>query len=136
MYRRTAAPRFQDIAGGVLDFYVAVELLGHGYGVNLPLLLGAYRYNPTQRTLFWNNGDVCRKLYAKHLAHFLALKPENASDILCGSVVNFLVDARLGQRTCLAFLPVIARSFSLRGLPVLAHHLAVLRKIRRGRLRG
>ncbi len=134
MYRRTAAPRFQDLSGQVLDFYVAVELLGHGYGVNLPQVLGGYRYNPTQRTLFWNNGEVCRRLYASHLAHFLALKPEHATDIFCRSFANFIVDVRHGQRTCLAFLPVVARSFSLRGVPVLARHLAELRRIRKQRL--
>ena len=36
MYRRTAAPPFQDLHDGALDFNIAVEALGHWYGVNLP----------------------------------------------------------------------------------------------------
>ncbi len=77
--------------------------------------------------------DYARR-YASHLAHFLALKPEHGIDILCSSFANFIVDVRHGQRTCLAFLPVVARSFSLRGVPVLARHLVTLRRIRKQRL--
>ena len=136
MYRRAAAPRFQELRGQVLDFYIAVELLSHGYGVNLPQVLGGYRHNPTQRTLFHNNGELCRRLYASHLAHFLAVKPEHATDIFCSASLAFLVDARHRQRTCLQFLPVVARSFSLRGVPVLLQYLAMMRSIRRERRRG
>lgn len=118
MYRRFCLSKIEYNNEELLDYYFAVRFLDSGFAVNLPKVLGGYRYNIKDDTASKKKNcffefSLVKKLKLLHLKRFSIDYPESRQAIFSNSLLNFIADLKNLRPTAFGFALLSLQLFSL-----------------------